>query len=546
MSSEGQGRSPLTLFALLFSIVLYGILVVRFAWLCDDAFISFRYAENWAEGSGLRFNAWDQPPVEGYSNFLWVAMGALVELLGGEQTRVMPWLSAAAGIAVLVTLAWALRRGLSLSDRTSAFSLVTLAGSVPFATWATGGLETMAFTACFFLVFTLMTLWPQGIPVLAAGLLGLALALLRVEGAFWAAGLGLLGWFVRRSRGERAGSEVVGTLFIIAAGAWAWWIARYLYYGDPWPNTVHVKVGFSAATLATGGRYLATFALTWLTPALLLLAVPLGLAGRHRRTTLAALGCWAGIWAYAALVGGDFMAMGRMLVPSLPFQALLFGIGLDEISRRRSLALVPLVLTVIHLGLGLAGGLGVDLVPRSTLEPLHFRGNAEVFRTELEQWDYMRENSVERRVLAELLEETTQEGETLVRGAIGVVGYYTDLVILDTFGLVSTEVSRREEVAEDRSPGHAKKVEPMFFLPMKPDYMVARTFDLTDVEEGEDVSRRITRLARRWRREFEGTPYAPVLTRHGEERVLVRVARVAPDSVDETWKAFDGEVRRLP
>ena len=40
------------------------------AWfLCDDAFISFRYARNLLKGHGLVFNPGEY--VEGYSNFLW-------------------------------------------------------------------------------------------------------------------------------------------------------------------------------------------------------------------------------------------------------------------------------------------------------------------------------------------------------------------------------------------------------------------------------------------------------------------------------------------
>ena len=36
----------------------------------DDAYISFRYAQNLLDGHGLVFNPGD--PVEGYSNLLWV------------------------------------------------------------------------------------------------------------------------------------------------------------------------------------------------------------------------------------------------------------------------------------------------------------------------------------------------------------------------------------------------------------------------------------------------------------------------------------------
>src|SRR5262245_30182050 len=50
-------------------------------WLCDDAFISFRYVRNLVTGHGLVFNVGER--VEGYSNFLWVIeLAAIWKLLG--------------------------------------------------------------------------------------------------------------------------------------------------------------------------------------------------------------------------------------------------------------------------------------------------------------------------------------------------------------------------------------------------------------------------------------------------------------------------------
>ena len=40
----------------------------------DDAFISFRYALNWYEHGQPTWNPGEQPPIEGYTNFLWVAL----------------------------------------------------------------------------------------------------------------------------------------------------------------------------------------------------------------------------------------------------------------------------------------------------------------------------------------------------------------------------------------------------------------------------------------------------------------------------------------
>ena len=44
-----------------------------------------------------------EPPVEGFSNFLWTALMALVRTLGGDMVAVAPWLSFLLG-AVLIVL----------------------------------------------------------------------------------------------------------------------------------------------------------------------------------------------------------------------------------------------------------------------------------------------------------------------------------------------------------------------------------------------------------------------------------------------------------
>src|SRR5262245_20569957 len=83
--------------ALLLVWLPYLALVRRFWFLPDDAYISFRYARNWGGGLGLRFNPGDVVPSEGYSNFLFVALGALLERVGLDQQLWMPLVCACAG-----------------------------------------------------------------------------------------------------------------------------------------------------------------------------------------------------------------------------------------------------------------------------------------------------------------------------------------------------------------------------------------------------------------------------------------------------------------
>ncbi len=64
--------------SLILSILIFLVFVYLFRdYSIDDAFITFRYAENLVEGHGLVFNPGGKP-VEAYSNFLWLLVLAVV------------------------------------------------------------------------------------------------------------------------------------------------------------------------------------------------------------------------------------------------------------------------------------------------------------------------------------------------------------------------------------------------------------------------------------------------------------------------------------
>ena len=84
------------------SVILFILMLVYVNFTIDDAFISFRYSEHLISGFGLVWNI-GQSPVEGYSNFLWVLMIAVLFLFKLNpivSTKVMGLLSVF-GIIVL-------------------------------------------------------------------------------------------------------------------------------------------------------------------------------------------------------------------------------------------------------------------------------------------------------------------------------------------------------------------------------------------------------------------------------------------------------------
>ena len=96
---RGVRGARLDLFLLLW--VPHALLVHRFWFLADDAFISFRFARNLALGHGLRYNLGAHVPVEGYSNFLWVIICSVFEFFHLDVTLWPPLLSAACGTVLL-------------------------------------------------------------------------------------------------------------------------------------------------------------------------------------------------------------------------------------------------------------------------------------------------------------------------------------------------------------------------------------------------------------------------------------------------------------
>ena len=221
----------------------YALLAGRFWFVCDDAYISFRYARNLSHGLGLRYNLGVDPPVEGYTNFLWVLVCALIDRLGGEPAFWAPLISFVSG-SLLLYLFWCiLLREHRIAPPLAALATLGLGLFPPFAVWSTGGLASMPFCLALFASYFLL-IYREGLrPTLLAGLCGLALVLLRFEGLGWALVVAGCGGFVRWRTG-RSLRPVLGYLMLVLVGFSAYFVWRCGYHGHLWPNTVSTKVSF--------------------------------------------------------------------------------------------------------------------------------------------------------------------------------------------------------------------------------------------------------------------------------------------------------------
>ena len=445
-------------------------LIWRFDFLVDDAFIAFRYAVNWASGEGLRYHLGSATPVEGFSDPLWVALLALGKLLGCAPELAARALSVTCSVACLLLLRHTLQRDLSLGAGAVFLGTLFLATFTPAAVWATGGLETAAFSLAIFASWRLLAFGGGTLERSLAWLLPGILVGLRVEGLAWAMGLCLI------TRQGKASREATGMernprrTFLIAAllaGALLT-AARLWWFGEAVPNTVHAKSGFSLEVLQRGLRTLASFGLVHLSVPLIALLFPLTQRSPQRGPARSAGLMLLGLATWNIFVGGDWMPFFRFLAPAAPFLALLLAISLDARmlpgAHRR---FGPWPLGLFACALSLAPAFGWHPIPREWRAAMNFRSFRTGYQTELERWQTGVRNVENFTRIGLGLAQVERSDATLVAGAIGALGFYSGAHILDRNGLVEARIARGP-VTETRSAGHDKRVPRSFFIADRP------------------------------------------------------------------------------
>ena len=517
--------------------------VSHFWFVTDDAFISYRFARNWVEGSGLCYNPTEAYPVEGYSNFLWVAASALVLRLGGSPEACMPILSTCAAVGLLAVVHRAARQRLGLSAIAAACATLVLALSPGFVVWTTGGLAVAPMSLALFVTFERWVLGSSRRDFALGAVAAVVLTLLRIEGFAWVVVVAVLAWARHLAEGQRAHSRPLGQALAVVLGvfvAFSFW--RWMHFGTLVANTVAAKVEFDAHTFLRGLDYVAGFWLDTVSSGVVLFAALAAWPfARWRGLAVAAMAF--GVPLYAVLIGGDFMAMGRVLVPGLAFGALLVGFAVELALRRGRVAGgIAVALALATGGVGTLALLDIHPVPESLRASRRVRWNASEFRSEISQWQFMRQNAERWSRVGAALAQVAHPTDSIVLPAIGAIGYYSRLHVYDCHGLVSPEVvAAGNDEERARSPGHDRHVPVTYFLDRDPMFLYA------DVWKGVPGLRRIPERVETWRDPELESRYAPrvyPVTLDGEDVWWLLVLE-RTDHAEPVWDEFEGELERL-
>ncbi|HEY8944678.1 MAG TPA: discoidin domain-containing protein, partial [Polyangiaceae bacterium] len=234
--------------------------------LVDDAYISLQYAKNWISGNGLVFNLGER--VEGFTNFSWTALLTLLWPLSGADpdgmTRGAIVLASAFAVGGLWLVFLVSRRVFSKSAVASVFPALLVVSDDSYVAYpAVFALENQMLIVLTLGGLALFVYRPRH----WQPLLGVSFALVgmtRPDGLLWGATFlvvqGGSRLFSPRDGDSALSSRGLARVGLAFAGVFAaYFMARFVYYGEPLPNTFHLKVGSTLDGLPRGSAYLQSY-----------------------------------------------------------------------------------------------------------------------------------------------------------------------------------------------------------------------------------------------------------------------------------------------
>jgi arabinofuranosyltransferase len=435
-------------------------LILRRAWMSEDAFITLRHVENFMNGHGPVFNV--QERVEGFTHPLWFFAVSLFRWLGlsPKGAAILPGL--VASFTALYLLLFTLRfkqdskPGLQLNP-----AAAILIGTSVFIDFGTSGLET-SFSYLLFVLYAKFLAEERWLKQPAS--IGLICALLTLNrpdfGIFL---IVILLFILYESAKKRAGLSHLGKFllpsFLLVGG---YQIFRMGYYAALFPNPFYAKSGLGTH-FSQGINYLWDFCQgTLFLPILLLVLIAIYLSRRQRDIKARGLILISGLL-YGFFVirgGGDFMH-GRFLLPTLILITLSLTGVFDRFFERKIVlknTFVVLFLSFLFLSL--------------QITPVQQRGKRFNYGISDERSFYYKNNIIP---IKHLFTDTmilmwktiginyrnlAEKAKLNIRIAyknVGFTGFYAGqhVYVLDKLGLTDPVVSRIS-LPRRRRPGHEK------------------------------------------------------------------------------------------
>ena len=427
----------------------------------DDAFISLRYAANWATGRGLCFNPGEF--VEGYTNFFLVLIEAGAIRCGAHPVLAMSLV----GRASLACLGGLLAAFVFVHVFPGAVLTAITAGALSalnavLICWSFSGMET-TLLALLLVAAMMAVLAAKATPgaILAAGCLVLA-AMTRPDAVVFVPAAAVVLYLRRRSIGPVV--WLVAVFVVVFGGYYA---ARAIHFGYLFPNTFYAKLDYGNTWLAQRG---ALYVWDFVRASPVLFALVVASLALVRRASHWVKACLLAVGTYLSAIiymGGDHFAMFRFMAPIVPFVALaalypaVALIARYRLSRWRSMA--PVALSLI--GLGASDLLVGRQSKRGEVPPMTHH---ERFLLECKcarRWENM----------GRWFKLNAPPEASLATIAVGAIGYFSDLKIIDPHGIVNPAIAHLGRELGRGDAGH-EKYDIQQLLSQRPSYILLVNF----------------------------------------------------------------------
>ena len=423
----------------LIALAIFVVNVINLYSVTDDAYISYRYLDNWLAGHGLVFNPGER--VEGYTNLLWIILIAPWRVMGLSPEMVSLALSLLSAGLLFVGV-YVLAARLARHSGAGIAAVILAATFPPLAHYVSTGLETILFAALIVAAFARISVTKK--PDLWVAVILGAAVLTRPEGMM--VGIIVYGIYGLQSRSALSdrqtwSSALLFSMFPILLTCWRLW-----YYGDPLPNTYYAKAtGTGFELVGTGLTYISRFAVGqygWMFLVFgVLVFLPPMLRKLHNNTLACALGLVLLVhFLYVIKVGGDYLPMSRFILHIFPLLVVLSVLGLWFASRAR----LEIVLAMVS---GFAIAQNINFYQTSNLD---YRSLEEI-----------RLLNAEWKSLASWLTSNYPANTVIAVNAAGAVPYLTGFKTIDMLGLNDKHIARAKtsfhlSAGAGPVPGHFK------------------------------------------------------------------------------------------
>lgn len=337
--------------------LLIVVIVLRRAWISDDALITFRTVDNFLNGYGLRWNVLER--VQTFTHPLWMLLLSATTFVTGNLIISAMLLSMACLISLLTLLT---RYAQSFSGAVLALTALMLSNA--FVDYSTSGLEnplTFVLIVAFGTLFLRTSFDNRSLFFLS--LIASFALVNRLDTALFYAPALLYAFLASKHKLKALVVMSIAQLPIIL-----WEIFSISYYGFPFPNTYYAKIGIGipdAELWQQGITYIRDSLFhDPITLTAIILAIGLTFFSIQRwRKSMLIIGTALYIL-YVIRVGGDFMS-GRFLAAPLVMGAFLISQTRYDIENNHQ-RMIPLSLLIVMILLGLLSPLPTFQVGETT------------------------------------------------------------------------------------------------------------------------------------------------------------------------------------